>query len=87
MPFDYEKPLPDGYRVAELQECIMIYFQSEPYENPDDFGIFIGQVQKAAENYDFERYGYRLARHIAPTLNLGAETKIGARVAIPVIKK
>ena len=65
----------------------MLYFQSEPYENPDDFGKYIGQVFKAIGNYDFERYDYALANDIAPSLNLGAETKIGARIAIPVKKK
>ena len=87
VPPDYEKPLPAGYRVAELQECIMLYFQSGPYENPDDFGTVIAQVLKAAKNYDFERYGYRPANQIAPTFNLGADPKIGARIAIPVIKE
>lgn len=87
VPLDYEKPLPDGYKIAELPECTMLYFQSEPYENPDDFGKYIGQVFKAIGDYDFERYGYVLANNIAPSLNLGAETKIGARIAIPVSKK
>ena len=84
VPLDYEKPLPDGYKIAELPECTMLYFQSEPYENPDDFGKYIGQVFKAIENYNFERYGYKYATSIAPTLNLGAEPEIGARIAIPV---
>lgn len=84
VPLDYEKPLPDGYKIAELPECIMLYFQSEPYENPDDFGKYIGQVFKAIEHYDFERYGYVLANNIAPSLNLGADTRTGARIAIPV---
>lgn len=84
VPIDYEKPLPEGYRVAELPECVMLYFQSEPYDNPDDFGKYIGQVFKAIENYNFERYGYKYATSIAPTLNLGAEPEIGARIAIPV---
>ena len=65
----------------------MLYFQSEPYENPDDFGTAIGQVLKTVENYDFERYGYRSAHHIAQTFNLGAESKIEARIAVPEIKK
>ena len=87
VPLDYEKPLPDGYKIAELPECTMLYFQSEPYENPDDFGKYIGQVFKAIEHYDFERYGYELANDIAPSLNLGADTRTGARIAIPVSKK
>lgn len=84
VPIDYRKTLPEGYRVAELPECVMLYFQSQPYENPDDFGKYIGLVFKAIENYNLERYGYRSATSIAPTLNLGAEHEIGARVAIPV---
>ena len=51
VPLDYEKPLPEGYKVAELPECVMLYFQSEPYDNPDDFGKYIGQVFKAIDNY------------------------------------
>ena len=84
VPIDYKKTLPDGYEVAELPECVMLYFQSEPYDNLDDFGKYIGQVFKAIKNYNFERYGYKYATSIAPTLNLGAEPEIGARIAIPV---
>ena len=87
VPLDYEKPLPEGYAVAELPECVMLYFQSEPYDDPDDFSKYIGQVFRAIDNYDFERYGYVQARDIAPSLNLGADTKTGARVAVPVVKK
>lgn len=87
VPLDYGKPLPDGYRIAELPECVMLYFQSQPYENPDDFGKYIAQVFHAIETYDFGRYGYEPANHIAPSMNFGAETEIGARIAIPVSKK
>jgi len=57
-----------------------------PNFNPDDFGIYIGQVYKALENYNFERYGYKLADNIAPTFNFGAQTDVGARIAVPVIR-
>lgn len=86
VPINYNKPLPDTYMVAELSECTMLYFQSEPYENPDDFGNRIGQVFKAIESYNLERYSYKSANDIAPTLNLGAEPEIGAKVAVPVVK-
>lgn len=86
VPLEYNKPLPDGYKVSELPECIMLYFQSEPYENPDDFGNRIGQVFKAIECYNFEGYGYKLAKEIAPSLNFGAKPEIGARIAVPVVK-
>ncbi len=86
VPLDYEKPLPDGYRVAELEACIMLHFQSEPYDDPDDFGTAIGQVLQAVEHYDFARYGYQKADQIAPIFNLGADPKLGARIAVPAIK-
>ncbi len=86
VPYDYDKPLPEGYKIAELSECIMLYFQSEPFEDPDDFGIYISQVFKAKDNYSFERYGYKVADNIAPFFNFGAQTEVGARIAIPVTK-
>ena len=86
VPLDYSKPLPVGYKIAELPECTLLYFQSEPYDNPDDFGAYIGQVYKALENYNFERYGYKLADNVAPTFNFGAQTDVGARIAVPVIR-
>ena len=86
VPVDCNKTLPEGYKIAELPECTMLYFQSEPFENPDDFGFFIGQVFKARDNYNFERYGYKIANNIAPFFTFRAETDVGARIAIPVTK-
>ena len=47
-------------------------------------------AQKAIDeidNYNFEHYGYMPAYDIAPSLNMGADTKTGARIAIPVVKR
>ena len=60
---------------------------NEPYENPDDFGLYIGQVFKAIENYDLARHGLAPAEDLAPEFNFGAETHSGARAAIPVVRK
>ncbi len=87
VPIDYDKPLPQGYKTVELDECIMLYFQSEPYDNPDEFTKYINQVYKAIENYNLERYGYKSADDIAPWLNFGAEPETGARIAVPVKRK
>lgn len=87
VPIDYDKPLPEGYKTVELDECIMLYFQSEPYDNPDEFTKHINQVYKTIENYDFEHYGYKSADDIAPWLNFGAEPETGARIAVPVNRK
>ena len=37
VPIDYNKELPESYKIAELPECIMLHFQSGPYENKEDF--------------------------------------------------
>lgn len=84
VPISYEKPLPEGYQAAMLPECVMLYFQSEPYDNADNFGAYIGQVFQAIEKYDFPRYGYQQAKDLAPTFNFGAEPDTGARAAVPV---
>lgn len=86
VPPDYDKPLPEQFLSAELCECTMLYFQSEPYENEDDFCSAIGCVSKAVGQYDPSLYGYRPAYDIAPRLNLGANTKTGARIAVPVVQ-
>ena len=62
------------------------YISRVPYDKPDDFGTYIGQVYKALENYNFERYGYAQAYNTAPTFNFGAQTDVGARIAVPVVK-
>lgn len=87
VPLDYDKPLPDGYRTGELQACTMLYFQSEPYEKEEDFCKAIESAYKAVEKFNPEQYGYKMAYDIAPTFNFGAETKTGARLAVPVINK
>lgn len=87
VPMDFEKPLPDGYRVAELEECVMLYFQSEPFENEEDFCKAIESTYAAIEKYDAGSYGYRFAYDIAPAFNFGADTKMGAKLAVPAVCK
>jgi AraC-like DNA-binding protein len=33
VPLSYDKPLPDGYEIAELPPCTYLYFNGMPYEN------------------------------------------------------
>jgi AraC-like DNA-binding protein len=86
VPLDYDKPLPDGYEIAELPPCTYLYFNGMPYENPDDFPIAIGIVNEAIENYPFERFGWKRSDN-APFLGMGAEAETGARTAVPVEKR
>lgn len=84
VPLEYEKPIPEQYKVAELPEITMLYFQTESYEKEEDFGIAIGKAYEALGKYDFKKFGYELAYDAAPSFNLGADPANGARIAVPV---
>ncbi|MDE5995369.1 MAG: helix-turn-helix transcriptional regulator [Eubacterium sp.] len=85
VPADYNYEIPE-YETVLLPEALYLYFQSEPYNNEDDFYIAIECVDKAIEKYDYSRFGYSVIKEKAPTYNYGAQTKTGARIAIPVEK-
>lgn len=85
VPYNYNKELPKQYKVAELPECIMLYFQSEPYENEEDFCEAIESTYIAIGKYNPALYGYKFAYDIAPTFNFGADTSTGARLAVPAL--
>lgn len=86
VPASYEGQLPEGYEVADLAECTMLYFQSEPYENEEDFCEAIEGVYAAIEKYQPALYGYAFAYDIAPGFNFGAEAATGAKLAVPAKK-
>ncbi len=83
VPLDYEKELPQPYQIAELPECIMLYFQGEPYEREEDFCQAINSVSMAIKKYNPALYGYRFAYDAAPSFNFGANAATGARFAVP----
>lgn len=85
VPLDFDKPLPAGYQTAELPGCIMLYFQTEPFENDMDFGKAIETAYAAVSKYNPALYGYQPASSMAPLFNLGADPATGARLAIPVL--
>ena len=85
VPLDYDKPLLDGYEIAEILPCTYLYFNGLPYEEPNDFAIAIGIVEQAIKDYPFERFGWKKSND-APYLGLGAYAPIGARIAVPVVK-
>lgn len=83
VPLSYDKRLPGEYKIAKLQECVMLYFQSEPYEKEENFGEAIESVYKAVGRYKPELYGLAFAYDIAPSFNFGADVGNGARLAVP----
>ncbi len=52
VPIDYNGKIPDGYEAVELPECDMLYFQSPPYENEDDYSVMIDLVNDAISKFD-----------------------------------
>lgn len=84
VPLWYDGEIPANCQEAELPPCEMLYFQSQKYEDEQDFGTYIRAVFKAAEEYDYEAYGFVRDDGLAPIFNFGADGKNGARLAIPV---
>ncbi|GHV06999.1 AraC family transcriptional regulator [Clostridia bacterium] len=85
VPLDYDKPLPDGYEIAELPPGTYLYFNGMPFEDQNNFCIAIGILNEAIEAYPFERFGWQKSDD-NPVLGMGAESETGARTAIPVRK-
>lgn len=85
VPLDYNKPIPTGYEIAELPPSTYLYFNGMPFNDPNDFPIAIGILNEAIEAYPFKHFGWKRSDN-APYLGMGAETKTGARTAVPVEK-
>lgn len=86
LPRNGAEAVPDGYRTAQLPACMMLYFQTEPFEREEDFGMAISDAFAAVRRYDVQRYGYRYTYDRAPVFNFGAAAAVGARLAVPVEK-
>ncbi len=84
IPYSYDGKIPEDCDCVELPECDMMYFQSEPFEDEDEFVKAIDMVCKATSTYDPKQYGYEYALELAPKYNYGASKKMGAKQAIPV---
>jgi AraC-like DNA-binding protein len=85
VPADYAKPIPDGYEIADIPAATYLYFAGMPYADEDDFGVAIDIVNEAVANYPYQRMGWKRS-DAAPQLGLGADTKVGAEVYVPVVK-
>lgn len=83
VPIDYNKPIPDGYEIAEIPPCTYLYFNGMPYDDPNDFPRAIGILNEAIAAYPFEKFGWKRSDN-APFLAMGAEVDTGARTAVPV---
>lgn len=76
----------DEYEIIELEQCELMYFKSQPYDNDNDYCKYIDAVNKSFDEFDFKSIGYELNLKSAPTMNFGAQKEIGARIAVPIKK-
>lgn len=86
VPISFNGVIPDGYEIAELPECDMIFFQSQKYDNEEDYSKMIGQVFNAIDNFNYKSFGYLPDNNLTPRFNFGAEKNTGARFSLPVSK-
>lgn len=84
VPLEYDGEIPEGYEVAELDACEMLYFQTQKYESEEDFVTYLTAVGKAMMQYDYETYGFARDDSLAPVFNFGAYAQYGAKMAVPV---
>ncbi|MFT4146469.1 MAG: helix-turn-helix domain-containing protein [Mobilitalea sp.] len=87
VPDNYSGKIPNNCELVELNACDMLYFQSEPFDNGENFGAAIDTVFKAIDKYDTSFYGVEYAFELAPKFNFGASTQMGAKQALPIKKK
>jgi AraC family transcriptional regulator len=83
LPLDYNKDIPEGFELIELQPCKLMIFQGEPY-NDDDFMYEIGEVWNHIEKFDPSIYGYQWDPEIAPRFQLAPMGYRGYIEARPV---
>lgn len=86
VPISFNGKIPNGYEITDLPECDMLYFQSQKYDNEEDYPKMISQVFDAIDKFDYQSFGYIPNDSLAPRFNFGAEKNTGARFALPVIK-
>ncbi|MPM92757.1 hypothetical protein SDC9_139893 [bioreactor metagenome] len=85
VPIDYDKPILEGYEIAEIPACTYLYFNGMPFDDQNDFCEAIGILNEAIGAYPFEKFGWKQSEN-APYLGMGAEAQTGARAAVPVVK-
>lgn len=85
-PDDYNKEIPKGFEVIEIEAGMMLVFRSETFEDEKDFGIALDCTFRGYENYNPREYGYEYDFTMRPKFNYGATPEVGAKLAFPVRK-
>jgi len=66
---NYAGAIPDGFDVVNLEQCKLLVFQGEPYDE-EDYQKAIGQCMSRIKKFNPEVYGYQYAPEIAPRMQL-----------------
>lgn len=69
VPFDYSGEVPDGFDIINLEACLIMIFQGEPYQD-ENFQEEIIQVQNHIKKFDPTIYGYQFDEKIAPSFQM-----------------
>lgn len=85
VPLDFQKELPEGYEIMELEACSMMTFQGQPYQN-ELYGVAIDYLQEQIDCYDPMLYGYCWDDGVAPRVQLVPEGYRGYIEARPARK-
>lgn len=72
---DYAGFVPEKFELLELPPCTYLFFQGQPYPEPD-FGEPIRIVQEAMARFDPGLYGFDWDDEVAPRIQLAP---VGAR--------
>lgn len=83
VPLDYDKPLPEGYEIMEMEPCRLMVFQGPPYKD-DDFMNEIGSMWELMKTYDPILYGFEWADEDSPRIQLAPQGYRGYIEARPV---
>lgn len=86
LPLNYDKEIPEGFELIELEPCKMMIFQGEPYDD-ENFSEEVGEVMDYIDRFNPELYGYRWAKNAGPRFQLapmGYRGYIEARPVEPI---
>ncbi len=85
VPLTYSNMIPEGYELIELPPCLMMVFQSEPYDD-ENFGEEIAQTWEYINRFNPQIYGYEWDPEAAPRFQLAPMGYRGYIEARPVKK-
>ena len=83
VPADYKGQIPEGFDLIDLPECMMMIFQSAPYDDIHFQEVITG-MSEAIDHYDPGQSGYEWADEAAPRFQLDPQGWRGYIEARPV---